>query len=172
MVVKTLIHYYRDATPATRRAGERWYADAKRHAERLAKRYNVTVEQAAGIIAVLSQRQRWERNLLLARDCLAGERLVGIFGHQRDKAQRMRKGEHPLEVLRGPKIIAFYRAIMGDGEAIVLDTWMLHAMGYGRVTVKQYDTLADRLRTQAADVGTTPSAFQAVCWVQVRGAAQ
>lgn len=169
MVIRTLAYWYSEAPAATREAGARWYGEALRHAEELASRYSVTVEQAAGVIAVLSQRQRWEVNLRLAKQCLRGEQLVGVFDHMRTKAERIMAGEAPLTVLRGPKIRAFYRAVLGDGDAVVLDTWMLGIMGKERPTIKQYERLADRLRAAAKDAGLAPAVFQAVVWCQVRG---
>ena len=170
MVIRTLAYHYADASAATRKAGARWYREALGHAKRLAKRHNVTVTQAAGVIAVLSQRQRWQRNLELADLALAGEQLSGIFDHQRIKLKLMLEGMAPVEVLRGPKITAFYHAILGDTDAVVLDTWMLETMNRPQgVTPKQYNILADRLRASAAAVGMTPASYQAVVWVQVRG---
>lgn len=170
MVVRTLTYHYHDAPRDVRKAGERWYARAKREARQLAKRYDVSVEQAAAVIAVLSQRQRWQRNLELAEQALAGERVTGIFAHQRVKLELLSMGEPPADVLRGPKITAFYHAIMGDMNSVVLDTWMLDTMNRPQgVTAKQYERLAEMLRAQAADAGVAPAVFQAVVWCQVRG---
>ena len=170
MVIRTLAYYYDAAPAATRKAGARWYAEARSVARQYAKRYGVTLAQVVGVIAVLSQRQRWQMNLRLTRDCLRGERVPGVFAHMRAKAKRILAGDAPLDILRGPKIRAFYQAILGDADAVVLDTWMLVAMGRPQgVTVKQYERLADRLRAHAADAGVTPAAFQAVVWCQVRG---
>ena len=170
MVIRTLRYHYDNAEPWTREAGADWYGNARLIAQQLAERYSVTLEQAAGVIAALSQRQRWKRNLELARQCLAGERLTGIFGHMHYKVEDILAGEHPLDVLRGPKIIAFYRAIMGDDWAVVLDTWMLDSMAPGHwTTEKQYYTLAQRLAEQAVEVGLLPAQFQAIIWIQLRG---
>lgn len=172
MIVKTIEQHYRDATPGTRRAGGRWYAAARGHAERLAKRYGTTTETAAGIIAALSQRQRWQNNLALADACLAGAP-VKSFRQCVKKAERIRGGEAPLDVLHGEKTRAFYRAIMGDEDAVVLDSWIIRVMVLGRMalTAKQYSAYAERLAAAARQAGTTPARYQATVWCQIRGGA-
>lgn len=168
MVVRTLSYYYADAPADVREAGARWYRQARQQARRYAKRWGVTLQQAVGVIAVLSQRQHWHRNLELARRCLAGED-YNCLAQVKRKAEAIRAGADPLDVIKGPKITAFYHAILGDVDAVVLDTHMLKVMGRARPTPKQYELFADRLRAAAREAGVTPAAFQAVVWVQVRG---
>jgi hypothetical protein len=85
------------------------------------------------------------------------------------KACTIRDGADPARVLRGPKITAFWSAILGDQDAVVLDSWMLRAMrAKARVTVPQYHYLARILAREARANGVAPSKFQAVVWCVIR----
>lgn len=57
-----ILQMYRSATPEQVLAGETWYEIARDEAKRLAKQYRVSYRCAAGVIAVLSPRQKWPTN--------------------------------------------------------------------------------------------------------------
>lgn len=87
------------------------------------------------------------------------------------KAERIREGERPLQVLGGPKVRSFYRAIMGDENAVVLDTWMATALGWPTNSFSriQYEKCSAVLRDAAERANVAPANFQAIVWTQVRG---
>jgi hypothetical protein len=110
-------------------------------------------------------------NVQAAADCLAHRRVrSSAFGANVRKAERIRDGESPDAVLGGPKVRAFYRAILGDASAVVVDSWMLRACGHGRdtCTEKQYRAYARELAHCARLVGCKPSEFQAIVWCHIR----
>lgn len=164
-------HYH--ASPEHVRAtGRDWYAVAQDTAREYAEAWDLPLPMVAGIIAALSQRQTWQVNLRMARLCIAGERPRGLSGPI-DKALAIRAGADPETVLTGNKIRAFYRAILGDADAVVLDVHMLRAAGHtgNKTTPKQYQTLANILTAEAHAAGETPAHFQAIVWCQIRGRA-
>lgn len=158
---------------ATRRAGVRWYRDARDTARAMARAAGVTHATAAGVIAAISPRLHWRHNVNAARTLLLGGEPTGVFRASLAKARRIMAGERPLTVLSGRKVRAFYRALMGDESAAVVDVWTARAAGLDPkdLTPRQYDLVAAALTMAARDLGTTTARLQAVAWVHVRGRA-
>lgn len=174
VMVDQLIVLYGEAALDSRIAGSRWYRESRREARRLSRDYAVTLSQGAGIIAALSPQVQWDVNLRLARQVAEhGEVNEGCLRQSADKAWRIWHGERPLRVLGGMKTRAFYRAIMGDDDSVVIDTWMLYAVGWPNrsVTAKQYLRVAAALAEAAEFVGEANATFQAIVWTHVRGRA-
>lgn len=61
-VRKHLGAVYDRASPEAREQGMQWYREAHADADRLARRYDVSPEQAAAVIAAMSPRSDWESN--------------------------------------------------------------------------------------------------------------
>jgi hypothetical protein len=167
-----------------------WYAEARRAAQALAGEYNVPLHRVAGIIAALSPRIQWASNLRGAEAILhraaypevfgPGGTLEGLgrsvpgFPRNVHKAERIAAGEAPEAVLGGDKVRAFYRAILGDRDAAVVDVWMIRAVGedvHKTFTGPRYARIAEALRQAAELAGIDVADFQAIVWVHVRGGA-
>jgi hypothetical protein len=149
-----------------------WYSNSRRVARRLARENGVTLSVAAGVIAALSPRVQWAVNVRMAEALLSKGETAGL-GNSLEAARRIIDGEKPTSVLKGPKTNAFYRAIMGDEDSVVLDSWMLYAAGWHKdgCTPKEYTTLAECLRRAAERHSVSPREFQAIVWTHVRGRA-
>lgn len=162
---------YQRASADAIRNGLEWYPATRLWCREMAERYGVGIDTTAAILAVLSQRKRWRENKLAAVQALKGTPYAAM-GQMRRKVQRLLNGENPAHVVTGPKIRSFWKAIMGDQDAVVLDVWMLKAYGETKKTLtpKQYERLADRLRRDAKRLGIAPSVYQATVWVEIRGA--
>lgn len=175
----SILQMYRSATPEQVLAGEEWYEVARNEAKRLAKLYSVSYRCAAGVIAVLSPRQKWEQNKLdaaaILRAATSGSRIkpkVAAYGANARKAWRIAKGESPASVLGGPKVNAFYRNICGDYNGVTVDVWASRvAEPYNHSFAgrqAQYDAIAEAYTNVALELGTWPAFVQAVCWVTIR----
>lgn len=75
--------------------------------------------------------------------------------------------------LSGRKVQNFYENLIGNDNAVTLDTWMLRLFGwYDRhirvPTDRQYDKLANRFRAVAKANGYAPAEFQAILWTKYR----
>ena len=76
-----------------------------------------------------------------------------------------------FSALKGLKTNAFAKAIAGDQQAVVIDVWMLRAVGIEKKTPSQslYAELARAVSAAAFEVGMTPRSAQALIWIIVRG---
>lgn len=160
------------ANHAARLEGSVWYANARQAARGIARSSGHTLATTCGVIAALSPRLGWTHNVNAARAMCEGRATTGIFKASRAKAEAILRGERPLRVLRGPKVRAFYRALMGDETAAVIDVWTARVAGVrpDHVT-RRYDEIAAALARGAAMVGTTTARLQATAWVAERGRA-
>lgn len=173
MSVELLLDHYQRATAEQADAGGRWYRESRRQARRLSREHGVTMATAAGVIAALSPRVQWAVNLRMA-DAMLGGRPAGGLGASLAKAQAIIEGCRPLDVLRGPKTRAFYRAIMGDESAVTVDVWMMRAVGRAEQSPRNaadYKAVAETITSAAIIAGCTPATFQAIVWTAVRGRA-
>lgn len=171
-MVQRLVALVARAPASAHELGGSWYSEAGRACARMARAYGCSKATACGVVAALSPRLQWAPNVRAADAVLAGATPTGVFRASLAKAKRIAAGEAPLRVLSGPKVRAFYRALMGDESAAVVDVWVLRAVGWARtVTAKAYARIARALTLAAARVGMTVARLQAVAWVAVRGRA-
>jgi hypothetical protein len=150
--------------------GARWYASARRDAARIGKATDTPTDTVAAVIAACSPRVQWSTNLKMAANMCAIGDCSGL-GTSRRNAARILSGESPDDVLQGPKVHAFYRAISGDLDAAVVDVWMLRAAGWPKdaVSRREYADVARALTRAARRFGRDTAVFQAETWVAVRG---
>lgn len=168
---RALLAAYFDAAPADLEAGRTWYPAALAECRRVARIVpDFTPRQIAGVMAALSPRVQWHRNLQGTRQIVqTGSTSVGL-PLSRERAAAILAGGRPLDVLGGPKVRAFYRAITGNTEATVIDVWAARAAGVPAPTTSaDYATLTETYRAAARLVYETPRDFQAIVWCAIRG---
>lgn len=172
--------------------GERWYCDAQDIANSIATDLGLSVETVAGVIAALSPNNRWERNVIDARNiCTAYQHgghvdaaavKVATFNANKLKALQILSGSDPLAVLSGLKVRSFYCCIMGDPDAVCVDghaysIWQgerIATTATPKISPKLYSAIAaDYIK--AADVlsavtgrGYPGSQIQAITWLAWR----
>jgi hypothetical protein len=143
---------FREATDGDRAIGHGWYARARDLAEKLATQYTAgngyyseaEIQAAAGVIAALSPRLAWRKNVEYAelaymvhadvvKHPLMGNTgdiaeayftgMIPTLNANARKAWRILNGESPEDVLGGPKVRAFYFTIVNptDPRAVVVD---------------------------------------------------
>ena len=179
---------WQGATLAQYAEGREWYLNA--HA--IARDLSDDFRRASYVIAALSPRQAWHRNVSLARQAYAlvltsqspAEARSLILGHlptlglqRRQVAALLADGAEPDTVVKGTKTNAFARTIAdpSNPDLVVIDRHAL-AIAYGArvetadlsLTDKRYRAIAEAYREVAQSLGELPSTVQAVTWVAWR----
>ena len=149
----------------------KWYLDAERVAHEVARNLDISLEKGASVVSAFSPRERWTTNVAKAVAFSLGQKVVGLSNNLRMAQSALTLG---YEALKGQKTNAFARAIAGDENAVVIDVWMLRALGIEKKspTQSQYLEMAKAVRVVSAKYGMTPRAMQALIWIIVRGSAQ
>lgn len=161
------------ATPADIESGARWYDAAGELASELGASSGHGRERAAAVIAHLSPRTSWTRNIAGAVAMLSGELSpVGQIGANVARARGALESSDPLATLRGPKTSRFARNILGDREAVTVDVWACRVAGVDETKLSRkgaYDAVESAYRLAARRAGVDPATMQAVTWVVARG---
>ena len=141
--------------------GLTWYRRANVAATRLADQYEIGIETAAGVIAALSPRNKWERNLVDAENLIAAfvaagpeaceEVKVCTFGANKKKAIDIliwQAGEAvATEILSGPKLIEFFSCIIGRDDVCI--DGHAYSIWFGdRVTLAKVPSIGKKLREE------------------------
>ena len=146
-----------------------WYDDVREGCEAFSAAHGLPLERVAGVLAVTSPRVQVERNAVLAKRVLLDG--VGAFDGLPSVRVSLRRYLDTGEI-RGPKVGAFYRAILGDSAAVVVDTWVQRGLGHeGRMEGRRYKRAADAVRSLSGRCGVTPREGQAALWYGARAAA-
>ena len=123
---RNIVDVFNCASMESIQEGLAWYRDAHLLAQVIGRLggYKIhphSVIVGAGILSALSPQVSWEQNVKWAIE-LATRRKQYTTGRNHDKALRILNGEHPMQVLGGRKVIAFYKAIVapeGSGEPVI-----------------------------------------------------
>jgi hypothetical protein len=160
------------ATAEAHAAARSWYADAARFCRVLAHGTGWTLPTAAAVVSAFSPRERWSVNKAKAVQYACGYTPSGLGANVRRADACVRSGLDGLG--NGPKIQAFARAMLGEADAVVVDSWMCRAAGLASdsPTPTEYAAIADAVRELATEYGMRPVDMQALLWILVRGKAQ
>jgi len=182
---------YQLATLTEQQDGITWYPAADQIAISLADRHEVSEAQAIGVIAALSPRNRWERNVedadrLIAAYIAGGAEQamltkVCTFTNNKAKAVKILALSRAadlgsvLEILSGPKLREFASCIAGLND-VCIDGHAFCIWAANRTGLKDVPAIGVKLRREikadyqaaADELGITPSACQAITWVTWR----
>jgi hypothetical protein len=134
--------------------------------------------KGAGILAALSPCLPWDANVESFRQVIRGEEPNRQSKANRDKAQAIMSGVHPLDVLGGLKVRSFFLNIAyPDWEVgVTIDRHAYSACAGRRLTDTECQQLgppeyelAQKLYSAVAfQQGILPSQLQAICWLSWR----
>lgn len=171
--VRNILNVFRSATDEQIMQGMAWYTTARN----ISMAMTPTNHRAgAGIIAALSPRTPWSRNIELAWECVNNGGLQkGSLSANIAKANAILAGNDPLTVLSGDKVRAFYCAIAGiDNELTVIDRHM-YSIATGitfskdtRIGKRLYHELSDAYIAAGKRVGIANFEMQSTTWVAYR----
>tara|TARA_Y100000004_G_scaffold149241_1_gene171094 strand:+ start:1896 stop:2501 length:606 start_codon:yes stop_codon:yes gene_type:complete len=182
---------YQLATLTEQQDGITWYPKANQIAISLADRHEISEAQAIGVIAALSPRNRWERNVQDAEAIIAAYNAGGpeqamltkVCTFTSNKAKAIAILELSLSctfagvlaILSGPKLREFASCIAGQPD-VCIDGHAFCIWAANRTGLKDVPAIGVKLRreikadyiTAADELGITPSACQAITWVTWR----
>ena len=170
--------------------GAKWYQSAHDIAMRLAIDYGLTLQTTAGVIASLSPRNKWSRNVIDAENLIETfvrdpESAVNIkvctFGKNKEKALNILKAdqdfytENVRDILKGPKLIEFFNCIL-HVEDVCIDGHAYCIFNGSRTSLKDVPSIGVKLRKEiksdfkkaAAKFKISPAEMQAITWVTWR----
>ena len=175
-----------------------WYKRAHKLGVRLIHAYDgLTLGQAVGVIAALSPNNKWTRNCVDAEAMIKAWHMgadplsvkVCTFNPNKAKAAAILaltaddlETDTIAEILNGRKVVAFYRSIMGDPDAVCVDGHAYAVWIGERIPTTQTPSIGVKLYADIARAyqlvakrsyelcGTTltPTQVQAVTWVTYR----
>lgn len=149
-----------------------WYPRAQKEIETVCAAEQWRVQQFTDRIALLSPRCAVRRNI---RAALQYQESGEFFVNTIKSTRRAVDVYNATGTIRGKKTGPFARALQGDGDAIVLDTWMAKALlcceldptsnSFSRVKTRA--AACDAVRHVAARFSINAAASQAVIWAGV-----
>ena len=178
MSTECLAETYSLATPDQIARGRAWYDTYRAACDEIAAEHETPLDAVVATACITSADAQLAANVGWTRRAVAsgGAEAAGRYPNtMQARYAPILDGSVPPEdgLGNGPKVRAFYRAILGDPDAVVLDRWALRAAGHHRdtATPKQYQRIADEYRAAAAAVGERPRDFQAIVWIVTRESA-
>lgn len=168
-----LLELYSSADKGTRIRGRRWYPLTRRALKELAVRYDRPLSQVVAVFAITSVAAQLKTNLAWTEQILQGDRMGGRYPNvQGPLVMGALSAYHPSRFVTGPKTGAFYRALMGDPNAVVIDRWAARAAGWddsaNAIPVRRRREMEAAYREAAAEVGERVRNFQAITWLVLR----
>ena len=161
------------ATSQEVQLGVDWYPSALDIANRIAVKYGISAETAAGVIAALSPNNKWERNIIDAENIIkcwrAGATRASVlhpknpcvrvctYGKNKAKAWDILTFSHvpdagvsPIaSILNGKKVVEFFNCITNPMLNDVCIDGHAYSVWYGqRLTMKEVPNIGKKLRAQ------------------------
>jgi len=176
---KSMLKHFNNATQKEIKKGRGWYPKINKLCKKHAKNYDTDSDTVAGIIASLSPRNRWERNLEDAitvldavRDNVAPEDVsCGTYHKGKFKAFAVARKEVFIKP-SSQKVYAFCQNIAQlNSDFVTIDVWHIRACGFngdkgvGTVAYRQLHELTLQV---AKDLGLKGYEFQAIVWESIR----
>lgn len=190
--------HYALATDEQKEWGTEWYDTANQFIKNVAEKTGISEQRVAGVFAAFSPQTAWDANTAAAThfllhydpddpDAMNTTNFPGL-GDNLARAKRILQTKDTSKAIldtlgspeTAPKIRNFYQNLMGNKNAVTIDTWMAKAM-FGKddklLTPEEgqqglgltgaYDLMADVMRETAKELGVHPRDLQAIVWTQV-----
>jgi hypothetical protein len=145
-------------------AARSWYNEAQKVIESHAYKLKVSPVELASVLAITSPRCTVRHNVRVTLHYLTTGVLPTSVTRNTGRALDHWRA---TGVIRGIKTSEFKEALLGNQDAIVLDTWMARALG---IPQRSFDNKAvrercrRRIRFGAYVMDWTPAQFQAAVW--------
>ena len=177
-LISNIRAYYLLSTLNEKEQGFAWYKEARSECTRLAKLYSLSLSTVAGMLAALSPRNRWSRNVSDTEQVilLGEDAAVSTFFLNKAKATRILCGESPLDVLSGNKVRSFYFCIVHNcSDDVCVDS---HAYGVAvgngerihpkNISDNDYTKIQEAYQELSGELSLQPKQLQAITWLTYR----
>lgn len=180
-----ILRTYELATPEQTARGLAWYESMNRWTHTVARLYNFTPEQTAGVIAILSPRNYLTRNLqdtikvltCIRRGWNPGTISLHSTNSNKYKAFQFARGE--LQTVPGIKVSSFYDNILHPHTSarVTVDVWAIrvylgdYTCPVKPITPRLYRAIESEYIESARVLEISPVELQAITWVTARDTA-
>ena len=187
----TILGVYHLSSISERDHGAKWYPQAFESISAIAGAYYMSARTVAGVVAALSPRNKWERNLIDAEQLIriykaagredASDYKVCTFNSNKAKAlqildQDPTDPQRIRDILSGPKLVEFFNCITGDVDEVCIDGHAYSIWAGDRITLDKIPSIGVKLRAKikadyreaARIVKVCPSQMQATTWLTWR----
>jgi hypothetical protein len=187
----TILGVYHLSTISERDHGAKWYPQAFESISAIAGAYYLSARTVAGVVAALSPRNKWTRNLIDAEQLIRIYKAAGLeeasqykvctFNGNKSKAlqildQDPTDPQRIRDILNGPKLCEFFDCITGNVDEVCIDGHAYSVWAGDRITLDKIPSIGAKLRakiksdyTEAARiVKISPSQIQATTWLTWR----
>lgn len=188
--INSILRFHSLATIDEIKEGIRWYEDANIYCKELANRFNISIQQACGIIAVFSPQAGWTENKRYALSFLLQPNIKNRSLVQMIKAKKILLLKSESEIYnilstreKAFKTKAFFVNLLNpdiptgctiDRHAIAIclqspnNTFPLDQRYGDNLTIAQYSFLENCYVKCAKDLGIFPHQLQAITWLTYR----
>jgi hypothetical protein len=179
--VRNLYRVYLACQPWEVELGKGYYQKQQDRLWAIACQEKFEFETVAGVFAAISPNNTedgtYRGTVAILRHGMAAR--VSTYTRNREKAVRIRNGEHPVDVLRGRKVTSFYHnMVYPDNRAVVTvdghmynawrgERWALKDVAH-RMTDKTYERVERDVKVLAQMLGLVPCQLQSVVWAKWR----
>ena len=159
--------------------GKGWYDTARESLEKWCYHNDVDLIHFVAVLALISPQMSVSRNVKVTKQYFVALKAHGseIDTHRWVPGLMEKTHRRPLEVyedtghINGPKTKAFADALLGNGNAIVLDTHMATALGVPQSKLTKnkgvFTKACARVEAVAKRLQWTPAEVQAAVWTAV-----
>ena len=172
--------------------GNHWYEQAREAAQKLSQHYDLTLFASIGVIAALSPRNKWSRNLIDAENLIETfradpnnaihvkvctfnknkQRAIDILTFDDARTEQGLKFDEILSILSGPKLREFATCILGLSDDVCIDGHAYNIWNGGRTSLAEVPSIGVQLRREikadyckaAKKLGLSPATLQAITW--------
>ncbi|WP_433685776.1 DUF7178 family protein [Nocardia sp. CA-119907] len=171
--INSILKVWGHATGEQISAGHTWYRDAFVLATKVSEIADISLERAACVIAALSPRTTWERNVVAALAIANGEPVPATLPANVARANLAMTAADPWSIFtpHSRKILNFTKNILGDESAVTVDMWASRIAGITEIELARagvYEAVAHAYTRAAAHRGVSPAVMQATTWIIVR----
>lgn len=175
-MLESLLDLFTLSTDENYTHGLRWYKKANSICKKLSVKHDIPLYKVVGIMAALSPRNKWERNIIDTESVIVSgfKAKVCTFNPNKLKAVKILNSGDKDEVFRllnGRKVQSFYNNILMHklSSTVTVDVWAMRSVGLNRAPNKGlYDQVEIAYKQLAEIVGIKPHEIQAVIWGVVR----